>query len=144
MNWWREILPSFLLNFSRKIKESLECFPVKLNNLIHVLAQMSAVSPAEPPPQTSSQESCTLSTARSIQRATILGFSKKPSDVSLKSVILSPSPPLLHILSFFHYANEKISYNLSSSATKRMFLRKNHNNRAISREPSKGTVPALW
>ncbi|KAM6161680.1 phosphatidylinositol 3-kinase C2 domain-containing subunit gamma isoform 2-T2 [Erethizon dorsatum] len=73
-------------HFTKKIKESLECFPVKLNNLIHILAQMSAVSPAKPPPQTSSQESCMLSTARSIQRATILGFSKKPSDVYLIQV----------------------------------------------------------
>ncbi|KAF4789336.1 phosphatidylinositol 4-phosphate 3-kinase C2 domain-containing subunit gamma [Turdus rufiventris] len=35
--------------FTRKIKESLECFPVKLNNLIHTLVQMSMGSSAKPP-----------------------------------------------------------------------------------------------
>nr|XP_003470490.1 phosphatidylinositol 4-phosphate 3-kinase C2 domain-containing subunit gamma isoform X2 [Cavia porcellus] len=73
-------------HFTKKIKESLECFPVKLNNLIHILAQMSAVSPAKSPPQRSSQESCTPSTVRSIRRATIIGFSKKPSDLYLIQV----------------------------------------------------------
>ncbi|XP_005379095.1 PREDICTED: phosphatidylinositol 4-phosphate 3-kinase C2 domain-containing subunit gamma isoform X2 [Chinchilla lanigera] len=73
-------------HFTKKIKESLECFPVKLNNLIHILAQMSAVSPARSPPQTSSQEPCRLSTTRSIQRATILGFIKKPNDLYLIQV----------------------------------------------------------
>lgn len=79
---------SFLFHFSRKIKESLECFPVKLNNLIHTLAQMTAISPAKSTSQNFSQESCTLSASRSITRATILGFSKKTSNVSLKLVIL--------------------------------------------------------
>ncbi|EHB15684.1 Phosphatidylinositol-4-phosphate 3-kinase C2 domain-containing gamma polypeptide [Heterocephalus glaber] len=72
-------------HFTKKIKESLECFPVKLNNLIHILAQMSAVNPTKSPPM-SSRESCVLSTAGSIQRATILGLSKKPSDLYLIQV----------------------------------------------------------
>ncbi|XP_060050416.1 phosphatidylinositol 3-kinase C2 domain-containing subunit gamma isoform X2 [Erinaceus europaeus] len=64
-------------HFTKKIKESLECFPVKLNNLIHTLAQMSAINPAKSASQTSSQESSMKSATRSIQRATILGFGKK-------------------------------------------------------------------
>ncbi|XP_023364510.1 phosphatidylinositol 4-phosphate 3-kinase C2 domain-containing subunit gamma [Otolemur garnettii] len=76
-------------HFTRKIKESLECFPVKLNNLIHTLAQMSTISPAKPTSQTFPQESCLLSTARSIQRATILGFSKKPTNLYLIQVTQS-------------------------------------------------------
>ncbi|XP_008576037.1 PREDICTED: phosphatidylinositol 4-phosphate 3-kinase C2 domain-containing subunit gamma, partial [Galeopterus variegatus] len=69
-------------HFTRKIKESLECFPVKLNNLIHTLAQMSAISPAQSTSQTSSKESC-------IQRATILGFSKKSSNLYVIQVTQS-------------------------------------------------------
>lgn len=80
---------SFLFHFSRKIKESLECFPVKLNNLIHTLAQMTAINPAKSTSQTFSRESCTMSATQLIQRATILGFSKKTRHVSLKSVILT-------------------------------------------------------
>ncbi|XP_053412284.1 phosphatidylinositol 3-kinase C2 domain-containing subunit gamma isoform X2 [Nycticebus coucang] len=70
-------------HFTKKIKESLECFPVKLNNLIHTLAQMSATSPAKPTSRTSPHGCCSLSTTRSIQRATILGFNKKPSNLYL-------------------------------------------------------------
>ncbi|XP_029811630.1 phosphatidylinositol 4-phosphate 3-kinase C2 domain-containing subunit gamma isoform X2 [Suricata suricatta] len=73
-------------HFTKKIKESLECFPVKLNNLIHTLAQMTATSPAKSASQTPSQESCVLSATRSIQRATILGFSKKTSNLYLIQV----------------------------------------------------------
>ncbi|XP_007942633.1 phosphatidylinositol 4-phosphate 3-kinase C2 domain-containing subunit gamma [Orycteropus afer afer] len=73
-------------HFTKKIKESLECFPVKLNNLIHILAQMSTVSPAKSTSQTFPQESCMLSKTRSIQRATILGFSKKHSHLYLIQV----------------------------------------------------------
>ena len=76
-------------HFSRKIKESLECFPVKLNNLIHTLAQMTAISPAKSTSQAFSQESCMPGASRSIQRATVLGFSKKTSHVSFKTVILT-------------------------------------------------------
>lgn len=79
---------SFLFYFSRKIKESLECFPVKLNNLIHTLAQMTAISPAKSTSQNFPQESCMLSATRSIQRATILRLSNRTSSVSLESVIL--------------------------------------------------------
>lgn len=91
---WNESLREMLLtifsfHFSRKIKESLECFPVKLNNLIHTLAQMTAISPAKSASQTFPQESCLPNATRSIQRATILGFSKKTSNVSLNSVILT-------------------------------------------------------
>ncbi|XP_030178012.1 phosphatidylinositol 4-phosphate 3-kinase C2 domain-containing subunit gamma isoform X1 [Lynx canadensis] len=74
-------------HFTKKIKESLECFPVKLNNLIHTLAQMTATSPAKSASQTPSQESCMLSATRSIQRATILRFSKKTSNLYLIQVI---------------------------------------------------------
>ncbi|KAM5262762.1 phosphatidylinositol 3-kinase C2 domain-containing subunit gamma [Ctenodactylus gundi] len=73
-------------HFTKKIKESLECFPVKLNNLIHILAQMSAVSPAKTPLSMDSPESFAPSPARVIQRATIVGFSKKPSDLYLIGV----------------------------------------------------------
>jgi phosphatidylinositol-4-phosphate 3-kinase len=86
---------SFPFLLSRKIKESLECFPVKLNNLIHTLAQMPALSLAKPAPQTLLQESCILNKTRTIQRVTILGFSKTHSNVSLN---LSVPPALLHIL----------------------------------------------
>ncbi|NXW74946.1 P3C2G kinase, partial [Hirundo rustica] len=74
--------------FTRKIKESLECFPVKLNNLIHALVQMSMGSSAKPPaPETVPQEWMMLDTERSISRATILGFSKKPDPVYLIQVV---------------------------------------------------------
>ncbi|XP_057557627.1 phosphatidylinositol 3-kinase C2 domain-containing subunit gamma isoform X3 [Hippopotamus amphibius kiboko] len=73
-------------HFTKKIKESLECFPVKLNNLIHTLAQMTAISPAKSTSQTFSQESCTPSATRSIQRATILRFSKKTNHLYLIQV----------------------------------------------------------
>ncbi|NWT50073.1 P3C2G kinase, partial [Erythrocercus mccallii] len=74
--------------FTRKIKESLECFPVKLNNLIHTLAQMSVGSSAKPPAaETVPQEWMMLDTERSIARATILGFSKKPDPVYLIQVV---------------------------------------------------------
>nr|XP_053777735.1 phosphatidylinositol 3-kinase C2 domain-containing subunit gamma isoform X2 [Desmodus rotundus] len=73
-------------HFTRKIKESLECFPVKLNNLIHTLAQMTTVSPAKSTSQNFSQKSCTLSATRSIRRATILRFSKKTSALYLIQV----------------------------------------------------------
>ncbi|TRZ15736.1 hypothetical protein HGM15179_011375, partial [Zosterops borbonicus] len=74
--------------FTRKIKESLECFPVKLNNLIHTLVQMSVGSSAKPPaPETVPQEWVMLHTERSIARATILGFSKKPDPVYLIQVV---------------------------------------------------------
>ncbi|XP_004435480.1 PREDICTED: phosphatidylinositol 4-phosphate 3-kinase C2 domain-containing subunit gamma [Ceratotherium simum simum] len=73
-------------HFTKKIKESLECFPVKLNNLIHILAQMTAIRPAKSTSQTFSQESTMLSETRSIQRATILGFSKKTSSLYLIQV----------------------------------------------------------
>ncbi|NWH37020.1 P3C2G kinase, partial [Chloropsis hardwickii] len=74
--------------FTRKIKESLECFPVKLNNLIHTLVQMSVGSSAKPPaPEAVPQEWVLLDTERSIARATILGFSKKPDSVYLIQVV---------------------------------------------------------
>ncbi|NWZ64425.1 P3C2G kinase, partial [Acrocephalus arundinaceus] len=74
--------------FTRKIKESLECFPVKLNNLIHTLVQMSVGSSAKPPAaETVPQEWMVLHTERSIARATILGFSKKPEPVYLIQVV---------------------------------------------------------
>ncbi|XP_038432862.1 phosphatidylinositol 4-phosphate 3-kinase C2 domain-containing subunit gamma isoform X2 [Canis lupus familiaris] len=73
-------------HFTKKIKESLECFPVKLNNLIHTLAQMTSINPAKSASQNFSQESCMLNATRSIQRATILGFSKKTSHLYLIQV----------------------------------------------------------
>ncbi|NXO38966.1 P3C2G kinase, partial [Locustella ochotensis] len=74
--------------FTRKIKESLECFPVKLNNLIHTLVQMSVGSSAKPPAaETVPQEWMMLHTERSIARATILGFSRKPDPVYLIQVV---------------------------------------------------------
>ncbi|XP_027764650.1 phosphatidylinositol 4-phosphate 3-kinase C2 domain-containing subunit gamma-like, partial [Empidonax traillii] len=74
--------------FTRKIKESLECFPVKLNNLIHTLAQMSVTGSAKPPaPEAVPQEWMMLDTEKSIARATILGFSKKPDSIYLVQVV---------------------------------------------------------
>uniref|UniRef100_A0A8C3UGJ6 Phosphatidylinositol-4-phosphate 3-kinase catalytic subunit type 2 gamma n=1 Tax=Catharus ustulatus TaxID=91951 RepID=A0A8C3UGJ6_CATUS len=74
--------------FTRKIKESLECFPVKLNNLIHTLVQMSVGSSAKPPaPEPVPQEWMVLDTEGSVARATILGFSKKPDPVYLIQVV---------------------------------------------------------
>ncbi|NWZ86653.1 P3C2G kinase, partial [Poecile atricapillus] len=74
--------------FTRKIKESLECFPVKLNNLIHMLVQMSVGSSAKPPaPEPVPQEWMILDTQRSIARATVLGFSRKPHSVYLIQVV---------------------------------------------------------
>ncbi|NWS66682.1 P3C2G kinase, partial [Crotophaga sulcirostris] len=75
--------------FTRKIKESLECFPVKLNNLIHTLVQMSMMSgSAKPPaPETIPQEWMKLATEKSIARATILGFNKKSDPLYLVQVV---------------------------------------------------------
>ncbi|XP_075753861.1 phosphatidylinositol 3-kinase C2 domain-containing subunit gamma isoform X2 [Pelodiscus sinensis] len=75
-------------HFTRKIKESLECFPVKLNNLIHTLAQMLATGSAKSSAtQSVPQESNMLDAERSIARATILGFSKKPDSLYLVQVV---------------------------------------------------------
>ncbi|XP_031239586.1 phosphatidylinositol 4-phosphate 3-kinase C2 domain-containing subunit gamma isoform X2 [Mastomys coucha] len=76
-------------HFTKKIKESLECFPVKLNNLIHTLAQMPALSLAKPDPQTLLQEPCILNKTRTIQRVTILGFSKTHRNLYLIEVTRS-------------------------------------------------------
>ncbi|NXH14910.1 P3C2G kinase, partial [Bucco capensis] len=74
--------------FTRKIKESLECFPVKLNNLIHTLVQMSMTSSAKPPaPETVPQEWMMLDAEKSISRATILGFNKKYDTLYLVQVV---------------------------------------------------------
>ncbi|XP_010177521.1 PREDICTED: phosphatidylinositol 4-phosphate 3-kinase C2 domain-containing subunit gamma-like, partial [Mesitornis unicolor] len=74
--------------FTRKIKESLECFPVKLNNLIHTLVQMSMTGSVKPPaPETVPQEMMVLHTEKSIARATILGFNKKPDSLYLVQVV---------------------------------------------------------
>ncbi|NXJ59639.1 P3C2G kinase, partial [Rostratula benghalensis] len=74
--------------FTRKIKESLECFPVKLNNLIHTLVQMSMTGSAKPPaPETVPQEWMMLDAEKSIARATILGFNKKPDSLYLVQVV---------------------------------------------------------
>ncbi|NWW91322.1 P3C2G kinase, partial [Rhynochetos jubatus] len=74
--------------FTRKIKESLECFPVKLNNLIHTLVQMSLTGSAKPPaPETVPQEWMMLDAERSIARATILGFNKKSDSLYLVQVV---------------------------------------------------------
>uniref|UniRef100_A0A452GRJ9 Uncharacterized protein n=1 Tax=Gopherus agassizii TaxID=38772 RepID=A0A452GRJ9_9SAUR len=75
-------------HFTRKIKESLECFPVKLNNLIHTLAQMLATGFAKPTDsQSVPRESNMLDAERSIAQATILGFSKKPDSLYLVQVV---------------------------------------------------------
>ncbi|XP_032763208.1 phosphatidylinositol 4-phosphate 3-kinase C2 domain-containing subunit gamma isoform X1 [Rattus rattus] len=76
-------------HFTTKIKQSLECFPVKLNNLIHTLAQMPAFSLARPAPQTPPQECCILNKTRTIQRVAILGFSKTHSNLYLIEVTRS-------------------------------------------------------
>uniref|UniRef100_A0A8D1QX97 Phosphatidylinositol-4-phosphate 3-kinase catalytic subunit type 2 gamma n=1 Tax=Sus scrofa TaxID=9823 RepID=A0A8D1QX97_PIG len=91
-------------HFTKKIKESLECFPVKLNNLIHTLAQMTAISPAKSTSQTFSQESCMLSATRSIQKATILGFSKKTNHLYLIQVTHSKNETILTEKSFDQFS----------------------------------------
>ncbi|KAM5255051.1 phosphatidylinositol 3-kinase C2 domain-containing subunit gamma [Hipposideros larvatus] len=91
-------------HFTKKIKESLECFPVKLNNLIHTLAQMTAISPAKPTTQKCSQESCMRSTTRSIQRATILGYSKTANNLYLIQVIRSNNETSLTEKSFDQFS----------------------------------------
>ncbi|NXG27617.1 P3C2G kinase, partial [Dromaius novaehollandiae] len=76
--------------FTRKIKESLECFPVKLNNLIHTLVQMSvtgSAKPAPPAPEIVPQEWIMLDAEKAIARATILGFNKKPDSLYLVQVV---------------------------------------------------------
>ncbi|XP_070126130.1 phosphatidylinositol 3-kinase C2 domain-containing subunit gamma isoform X9 [Equus caballus] len=91
-------------HFTKKIKESLECFPVKLNNLIHILAQMTTISSAKSTSQTFSQESCMLSETRSIQKATILGFSKKTSNLYLIQVTHSNDETSLTEKSFDQFS----------------------------------------
>ncbi|NXX90271.1 P3C2G kinase, partial [Centropus bengalensis] len=74
--------------FTRKIKESLECFPVKLNNLIHTLAHMSVTGSSKPSaPETVPPEWMKLDTEKSIARATILGFNKKSDPLYLVQVV---------------------------------------------------------
>ncbi|NWS44123.1 P3C2G kinase, partial [Probosciger aterrimus] len=74
--------------FTRKIKESLECFPVKLNNLIHTLVQMSVTGSAKPPaPESVPEEWMMLNAEKSIARATILGFNKKSDPLYLVQVV---------------------------------------------------------
>ncbi|XP_065598599.1 phosphatidylinositol 3-kinase C2 domain-containing subunit gamma [Cyrtonyx montezumae] len=74
--------------FTRKIKESLECFPVKLNNLIHTLAHMSLMGSAKlPSRETVPQEWMMLNAEKSIARATILGFNKKSDYLYLVQVV---------------------------------------------------------
>ncbi|KAJ1165013.1 hypothetical protein NDU88_005443 [Pleurodeles waltl] len=76
--------------FTRKIKESVECFPVKLNNMIHILAQMSLSNPAKSASQINSQETCTVQvTDRSIRRATVIRFSKTHERLYLVQVLRS-------------------------------------------------------
>ncbi|MEJ1280030.1 phosphatidylinositol-4-phosphate 3-kinase catalytic subunit type 2 gamma [Cricetulus griseus] len=91
-------------HFTKKIKESLECFPVKLNNLIHTLAQMPAVSLAKPAPQTLPWESRILHKTRTIQRVTILGLSKTHSNLYLMEVTLSDNRKILTRKSFEQFS----------------------------------------
>ncbi|KAM5334166.1 phosphatidylinositol 3-kinase C2 domain-containing subunit gamma isoform 1-T4 [Glossophaga mutica] len=91
-------------HFTRKIKESLECFPVKLNNLIHTLAQMTTASTAKSTSQDLSPKSCALSSTRSIQRATILRFSKKTHALYLIQVTLSNNETSLTEKSFEQFS----------------------------------------
>nr|XP_048288452.1 phosphatidylinositol 3-kinase C2 domain-containing subunit gamma isoform X3 [Myodes glareolus] len=91
-------------HFTKKIKESLECFPVKLNNLIHTLAQMPAISLAKPTPQTLPQESYNLHKTRTIQRVTILGLSKTHSNLYLIEVTLGDKRKILIQKSFEQFS----------------------------------------
>ncbi|KAH0516431.1 Phosphatidylinositol 4-phosphate 3-kinase C2 domain-containing subunit gamma [Microtus ochrogaster] len=91
-------------HFTKKIKESLECFPVKLNNLIHTLAQMPAISLAKPTPQTLPQESYNLHKTRTIQRVTILGLCKTHSNLYLIEVTLSDKRKSLTQKSFEQFS----------------------------------------
>lgn len=91
-------------HFTKKIKESLECFPVKLNNLIHTLAQMPAISLAKSTPPTLPQESYNLHKTRTIQKVTILGLSKTHSNLYLIEVTLSDKRKSLTQKSFEQFS----------------------------------------
>nr|XP_033808274.1 LOW QUALITY PROTEIN: phosphatidylinositol 4-phosphate 3-kinase C2 domain-containing subunit gamma [Geotrypetes seraphini] len=80
--------------FTRKIQESLECVPVKLNNMIHILGQMIASSATKFASKPESRAE-TPSTDRSIVRATVLGFSRKQESVYLIEVVKSDGMVIL-------------------------------------------------
>ncbi|XP_030071073.1 phosphatidylinositol 3-kinase C2 domain-containing subunit gamma [Microcaecilia unicolor] len=80
--------------FTRKIKESLECVPVKLNNMIHILAQMITSSSTKFASKPESRD-VTPITDRSIIRATVLGFSRKQESVYLIEVVKSDRTVIL-------------------------------------------------
>ncbi|KAL6082593.1 hypothetical protein STEG23_001624, partial [Scotinomys teguina] len=105
-------------HFTKKIKESLECFPVKLNNLIHTLAQMPALSLAKPTSKTPPNESCILHKTKTIQRATILGFSKTHDNLYLIEVTLRDNRKSLTKKSFeqFSRLHSQIQKQFSSLA----------------------------
>lgn len=105
-------------HFTKKIKESLECFPVKLNNLIHTLAQMPALSLAKPAPQTLPRESRILQKNRTIQRVTILGLSKTHNNLYLIEVTLRDNRKSLTRKSFeqFSRLHSQIQKQFSSLA----------------------------
>ncbi|XP_043943189.1 phosphatidylinositol 4-phosphate 3-kinase C2 domain-containing subunit gamma [Protopterus annectens] len=63
--------------FTRKIKESLDCFPVRLNNLIHILANMSTTMNSKKEPSKQDLQSM-LPKSGYIREATIIGFATKP------------------------------------------------------------------
>ncbi|KAM4820349.1 LOW QUALITY PROTEIN: phosphatidylinositol 3-kinase C2 domain-containing subunit gamma [Thomomys bottae] len=89
--------------FTRKVRESLECFPVKLNNLIHILAQMSAVHPTKPAREPHKPPA--PRTAPRIQRATVLGFSKThPRHLYLIQVIHADQKRILIEKSFDQFS----------------------------------------
>ncbi|XP_051011482.1 phosphatidylinositol 3-kinase C2 domain-containing subunit gamma [Acomys russatus] len=104
--------------FTKKIKESLECFPVKLNNLIHTLAQMPAISLAKPAPQTLLREPCILKKTGTIQRVAILGFSKTHSNLYLIEVTRGNNRKSLTKKSFeqFYKLHSQIQKQFSSLA----------------------------
>eukprot|EP00069_Balaena_mysticetus_P002071 bmy_15741T0 len=65
---------------------------------------MTAINPAKSTSQTFSRESCTMSATRSIQRATILGFSKKTRHLYLIQVTHSNNETSLTEKSFDQFS----------------------------------------
>ncbi|MEE6477348.1 hypothetical protein FKM82_011483 [Ascaphus truei] len=62
--------------FTRKIKESLECLPVKLNNMIHILATMSLSDTVKSASQIDLSESSLTDTKKLMKKVAVSGFRK--------------------------------------------------------------------
>uniref|UniRef100_H3A4E8 Phosphatidylinositol-4-phosphate 3-kinase catalytic subunit type 2 gamma n=1 Tax=Latimeria chalumnae TaxID=7897 RepID=H3A4E8_LATCH len=72
--------------FTRKIRESLECLPVKLNNLIHTLANMQVIDSAKENSQFYPLQAEKEEAEKLIEKATIVGFNRESNSKCLYSV----------------------------------------------------------